>query len=96
MSRDEWIALFKRGTIRMILDGDLTISEAWECSHIAHWLGLPWRCKWRHQPTRQESWNADACATEQVWIECGRCRDFLGHHPDDPHVRAALRAQTRG
>jgi hypothetical protein len=54
--------------------------SAWlEGGRLAHWLGLPWRCKFRHDPVEQEHWNGDACAVESRWVECVRCGDFIKH-----------------
>lgn len=50
---------------------------------LDHWLGLPWRCKISHDPVEDETFNWDAMAVEERWLECGRCGLWLRHLPLD-------------
>lgn len=67
------------------------------CFDLAYWLGLPWRCKIRHtRPSLVETWNADACAVEEAYLECGRCQHYFGRAPHDPTERLIReRMETR-
>lgn len=55
------------------------LSAWWEGNRYRYWLGLPWRCKFRHQPDVEEHWNGDAQAVEARWMQCGRCGHFIKH-----------------
>jgi hypothetical protein len=55
---------------------------------VDHWLSLPWRCRLAgHLPERRESYNLDACAVEEAWLECGRCGEWLRHLEEGIHAR---------
>lgn len=53
-------------------------SYVWETSRLAWWLGLPWRCKFRHVPVRRHSIYPDSNVVEARWLECDRCQNYLG------------------
>ncbi len=58
-------------------------SGTWECSRLAYWLGLPWRCKLLgHVVVTREDYNWDAHAVESRWQECSRCTNYLGSIDD--------------
>ena len=46
---------------------------------LSAWLGLPWRCKFRHVPVEQRDYEPNTGYLFETWFDCGRCGNFLRH-----------------